>query len=264
MAIFDTFTYNGERDILDIRLNVLYPYVDKFIIVEFDETFSGRKKPKYLLKDWGKDWTKFLDKIDYAYIKKDEYFKYEDLASTSPNVPKNGPAHWKREFCQKESIKDAILGLRDEDLVFIGDVDEIWNPECFKSPLIASCKLKLKVYSYYLNNKSNEEFWGTIVGYYKDFKGKCLNHLRSTDLPRTQQEFGWHFTSCLGYEETKRKLTDSYTNDSYANEWVLSNLEQNINGNCDFLGRNFNYMEDDSNWPDYLKDNKSKYEHLLI
>lgn len=261
--IYDIFTYRGENDILDIRFNVLYPYVDKFIIVEFDETFSGKKKPKYLLKDWNKDWTKFLDKIDYAYITKDEYLKYEDLASNSPNVPKDGPSHWRREFCQKESIKDSLLGLRDEDIVFIGDTDEIWNPEQFKSFTISPCKLKLKVYSYYLNNRSNEEFWGTIVAQYKDIKGKCLNHLRSTDLPRTQLEFGYHFTSMGGYENVKRKLIDSYTNDSYASDWVMLNLEANINGNNDFLGRKFNYILDESEWPIYLQDNKAKYKHLL-
>ena len=262
MPIYDVVSYNGEKEILDIRLNVLYPYVDKFIIVEFDETFSGKKKPKHLLKDWNKDWVKFLDKIDYAYITKSEYSKYEDLADTSPNVPKDGPAHWRQEFMQKESIRDTLLGLRDEDIVFIGDVDEIPDMDKFKGP-ITPCKLKLKVYSYYLNNRSNEEFWGTIVGHYKDIKGRCLNHLRTNDLPRTQQEMGWHFTSQGGYENVKRKLTDSYTSDSYASPQVLNNLEQNINGIHDFLGRNFNYMEDDSKWPNYLKDHKFKYKHLL-
>ena len=260
--IYDVFSYNGERDILDIRLNVLYPHVDKFIIVEFDETFSGKKKPKHLLKDWNKDWVKFLDKIDYAHITKSEYSKYEDLADTSTNVPKNGPKHWEREFCQKEAIKDALQGLKDEDIVFVGDVDELWNPEQFKGS-ITPLKLKLKVYSYYLNNRSDEEFWGTIVAQYKDIKGKCLNHLRTNDLPRTQEEFGWHFTSMGGYENVKKKLTDSYTSDSYASPQVLNSLKENINGIHDFLGRNFNYVEDDSEWPSYLQNNKFKYKHLL-
>lgn len=259
----DVCTYNGERDILDIRLNVLYPYVDKFIIVEFDETFSGKKKPKHLLKDWNKDWVKFLDKIDYAWIPKSEWSKYKDLAKSSPNTQYGkGAEHWVREFCQKESIKDCLTDLKGEDVVFVGDCDELWNPEQFKG-FITPCKLKLRVYSYYLNNRSTEEFWGTIVGYYKDIKGKCLNHLRSTDLSRTQEEFGWHFTSMGGHENVKKKLTDSYTSDSYANDWVLNNLEQNINGNLDFIGRHFNYIQDESGWPSFIKNNKIKYKHLL-
>ena len=124
--IYDVFSYNGERDILDIRLNVLYPYVDKFVIVEFDETFSGKKKPKHLLKDWNKDWIKFIDKIDYAYITKSEYSKYEDLAKSSPNTQYGkGAEHWTREFCMKESLRDCLTDLKEEDIVFIGDCDEL-------------------------------------------------------------------------------------------------------------------------------------------
>ncbi len=131
--IYDVFTYNGEKDILDIRFNTLSPFVDKFVIIEFDKTFSGKKKPRLLLRDWNSDWQQFLDKIDYVQIKEEVYNGYESLADTSPNVPKNGPAHWKREFCQKESIKNAISDLKDEDIVFIGDVDELPDlPRIFK------------------------------------------------------------------------------------------------------------------------------------
>ena len=261
--VYDIITYNGEKEILDIRFNVLYPHVDKFIIIEFDETFSGKKKPKYLLEDWSERWSKFLDKIDYVYIGKNEYGKYEDLAETSPNVPRGGPAHWKQEFCQKESIKDALLGLEDEDLVFIGDCDEIWNPEYLKNPPYP-CKLKLKVYSYFLDNRSTEEFWGPIVAHYKDIKDKCLNHLRSMDTSRTTYDFGWHFTSMGGYEDVKRKLTDSYTEDSYASPQVMENLEKNINSRADFLGRSFTYKKDKSDWPKYLKNNRTKYKELCL
>ena len=34
MKIFDCFLYNNENLVLDIRLNTLFKYVDKFIIVE--------------------------------------------------------------------------------------------------------------------------------------------------------------------------------------------------------------------------------------
>lgn len=258
--IYDCFTYNGEKDILDLRLHVLYPYVGKFIIVEFDETFSGKKKPKYLLKDYDKTWAPFIDKIDYVYITKSEYTKYKELAESSPNVPQGGPAHWLQEFCQKESIKEALTDLNDEDIVFIGDVDEIWSPAILAH--LTPAKLKLKVYSYYLNNHSSEEFWGTIVSQYKDIKGECLNHMR-TFSPKTSQEYGWHFTSMGGAESVTKKLTDSYTEESYASKEIITGLLANINSNKDFLGRPFNYHQDETEWPAYLRDNKAKYKHLL-
>ena len=76
-------------------------------------------------------------------------------------------------------------------------------------------------------------------------------------------EFGWHFTSMNGYEAVKKKLTDSYTSDSYASPQVLNNLEQNINDLHDFLGRHFNYIQDDTQWPDFLRNKKDEYKHLL-
>lgn len=258
--IYDIFTYNSERDILDIRFNVLYPHVDKFVIIEFDETFSGKPKRKLFIEDWNADWVKFIDKIEYAYIVKPDYRKYEILADSSPNVPKNGPNHWKQEFCQKESIKDVLFDLEDDDVVFIGDVDEIWDPNV---DISGPHKLKLKVYSYYLDNRSSEVFYGPIVAQYKDIKDKVLNHLRTNDLPKTEKEAGWHFTSIGGAEKVKQKLTDSYTNDSYATHDVLERLTDNIDNNRDFLWRDFSYWRDESEWPQYLKDNKLRYRHLL-
>lgn len=123
-------------------------------------------------------------------------------------------------------------------------------------------KLRLRVYSYFLNNLSDEKFAGTLVGKWGEIKNECLNHLRS-NTKWTDDYMGWHFTSLGGYENVRKKLTDSYTSDSYANDWVLNNLEQNINGNVDFIGRHFNYIQDDTGWPDFLKDSKAKYKHLL-
>lgn len=253
--VIDVVTFNGEKELFELRYNILKDYVDSFRVIEFDQTFSG--KPKKPLFD------QYFNKVRH-YIHTD-WDKYYQMALESPNCPKDGPEHWRREFCQKESIKDALSDLNDKDIVFIGDVDEIWNPELMKDFVYADTplKLKLKVYSYFLNNRSNEEFWGTLMARYGDVKNECLNHLRSNTDFRTKQDYGWHFTSMGGYERVKEKLTDSYTNDSYANDWVLNNLESNINENSDFLGRQFNYINSEEEWPPYLRDNRGSYSHLL-
>ena len=251
--VIDCVTFNGEKELFELRYEILKDYVDSFRVIEFDQTFSG--KPKKPLFD------QYFNKVRH-YIHTD-WQKYYQMALESPNCPKDGPEHWRREFCQKESIKDAISDLNDKDIVFIGDVDEIWNPELMKDYVYVNdpLKLKLKVYSYFLNNRSNEEFWGTLVSRYGDVKNECLNHLRSNTDFRTKQDYGWHFTSMK--DMVRNKLLDSYTSDSYANKWVMSNLEDNIKNNRDFLGRNFTYIKDEETWPNYLKDNKDKYKHLL-
>lgn len=258
MSVIDTFHYNGERDVLRIHLNVLDRYVDRFIIVECKHTFSGNKKPLYFFRDqrYFKPW---WHKIEYYVVDEDYTDEEIDLANSSPNT--FGAEHWKREFLQKESMKKALIAakLRDTDVVFVGDVDEIWEPVSLFLP----AKLGLRVYTYYLDNRSSEEFWGTYVAPWGYMKNKVLNHERSRKDIRTDHVYGWHFTSMGGADEVRRKLADSYTEDSYNKPHVRDNMEIYLRDKLDILGRPFTYTQDTSEWPQYLKDNKDKYKHLL-
>lgn len=252
--VLDVITFNEEHDLLDIRLHILKEYVNNFIIVEFDKTFSGNPKSKTF------DITKypeFQDKISYFYHTESDYMKYMPLAIRSPQT--RGADHWKREFCQKESIKDTLQGCDDEDTLFIGDCDEIWDPD-YLFNVDSVLKLKLRVYTYYLNNRSSEDFYGTIVGKYKNIKDKCLNHLR-TQSYKTEDYYGWHFTSLK--DNLRQKLLDSYTKETYANDTVMNRLDDSMASIKDFLGRDFTYKIDESDWPPWLSQNKEHYKHLL-
>lgn len=255
--VIDLVTYNGEAELFDLRYNILKDYVDEFIVCEFPTTFSGKEKPFYAT-------TEMADKYPKATFKHmiNDIFPEEDvrMAETSPNT--RGAAHWKHEFLQKESIKYAIQHLEDDDIVFIGDVDEIWEPELAKTPPSWPVKLKLRVYTYWLNNRSTEPFWGTLVARYKDVKGTCLNHLR-TNTHKTDGHGGWHFTSMGGPERLRAKLTDSYTHESYATPEVLNNVVKSVEENRDFLGRDFTYRLDESEWPEFLRGNRERYKHLI-
>ena len=257
MKIYDICTFNGEKELFDIRYNILKDHVDEFRVIEFGQTFSGKNKGTLHPLEG--------DKIKYEVVGSEIWSKYEEQARSSPNTEYGkGAQHWVREFCQKESIKDCLSDLNDDDVVFIGDVDEIWDPILSLYEPKQSHKLGLRVYSYYLDNRSSEQFYGTLWTKYGLIKDKCLNHVRS--LPNYHKyvpRAGWHFTSIGGYEKVKQKLTDSYTEDSYANPAVLANLDSNINNLHDFLGRDFTYSRDTSEWPKYLHDNKERYKHLL-
>jgi len=243
---------------LDLHLNVLNNLVDKFIILEAKTTFSGNKKPLYFSLH-EKFFTKFWPKIEFHVI--DEKYSPDEvfLAETSPNT--KGAKHWKREFLQKESIQKALIKnkVQDDDTVFIGDVDEIWEPVDPVFPM----KLKLMVYAYYLNNRSNEEFWGTFAAKYRDIKGKCLNHLRTDPQYRTKDYYGWHFTSMGGLKEVRRKLNDSYTPESYNTYEVQAKLPERLREGKDYLGRPFEFHLDEQDWPVYLTRNKKRYANLL-
>lgn len=44
MAIYDCFQFFNEEEILDIRLNILSPFVDYFVIVESSYDHQGNKR----------------------------------------------------------------------------------------------------------------------------------------------------------------------------------------------------------------------------
>jgi beta-1,4-mannosyl-glycoprotein beta-1,4-N-acetylglucosaminyltransferase len=276
--IYDVFTFLNELDLLEIRLEMLNNHVDKFVIIECVETFSGRPKPLYYEEN-KKRFEKFHHKIIH-HITYDPPKSFEDLklriidpniddltkqiceqALTSTNVPP-GELHWLKEFYQKEVLRRALLNLEDEDLCFVGDLDEIWNPELIyniKDDKIY--KLKQLVYSLYLDNRSNEPWAGTLLTKYKNIKNGCLNHLRTAS--KTQYEYiengGWHFTFMGGKNQIKLKL-ESYGHQEYNNEWTKSQIENNLVLNKDVLGRNqFIFRVDDSELPKYIKENKEKY-----
>ena len=47
--IYDVVCYNGEKELFEIRYNILKDFVDEFIVVEFDKTFSGQLKPWHFI-----------------------------------------------------------------------------------------------------------------------------------------------------------------------------------------------------------------------
>ena len=67
MKIYDCFMFFDEELILDLRLNILDKYVDKFIITEATYMHSG--KPKKLNFDINM-FSKFKEKIIYNIVDK--------------------------------------------------------------------------------------------------------------------------------------------------------------------------------------------------
>lgn len=276
--VYDIFTFFNELDLLELRLEMLNDHVDKFVIIECIETFSGNPKPLYYEENKAR-FSKFHSKIIH-HVTYDPPKSFDDLRQrildpnsdelmkqiciqslTTSNVPP-GELHWLKEFYQKENIRRALIGLEDDDLCFVTDLDEIWNPEIeYKIEDYKVYKLRQLAYSLYLNNRSNEPWAGTLLTKYKNIKNACLNHLRNPS--KTQYEYidngGWHFTFMGGSEQIKLKL-ESYGHQEYNNESVKSKVEENLQSNKDVLGRNnFNFWIDESDLPAYILNNKQKY-----
>ncbi|MHB8652001.1 MAG: alpha-1,2-fucosyltransferase [Minisyncoccota bacterium] len=282
IKIYDVFTFFNELELLEIRLNILDPHVDYFVIVEAPETFSGLPKPLYFAKNKQlfKKWEHKIIHYVIGTIPKDE----DDLrgrlhhnptldplereiiinALTSDNVAK-GAIHWLKEFYQKESLKKALVGLSDDDICYVSDVDEIWDPKIIidysKDDIF---KLRQRVYAYYLNNRSNEPWAGVLVTKYKNIKDACLGHLRTArKTPYTYiEDGGWHFTNMGGADRIRRKI-ESYGHQEFNNAKVKENIEKKMTQNKDFIGRKFKFWLDEKDLPEYLLQNRDTYKNLF-
>jgi beta-1,4-mannosyl-glycoprotein beta-1,4-N-acetylglucosaminyltransferase len=242
--VIDAFMFFNELDLLEIRLNILDPVVDTFVIVEATETFSGQQKPLYYQVNKNR-FKKWEHKIVH-YVVKDYPLDTEmfTLAFNSPNTG-NKEHFWLREFYQKESMKYALRALKDEDIVFISDLDEIWNPELVYNPVDTEVlKPKQLPYMYYLNQRTDEDWlgWsGTICARYKTIKDGVINHLRTDEMTKytVVENGGWHFNA-LGGRETKQA---AFSHPVYEND-------------LEWKRREVNMRIDESDLPTYLKENK--------
>ena len=128
MKIIDCFMYYDEDNLLDLRLNILNKYVDKFIIVESKFSHSGNLKNKNFDIENFKD---FKNKIDYYFIENEplnikKIDKNDTLEVKSNKRIFNGLL---RDNFQRENLNQGIKKLNDEDFIMISDLDEIPNLE---------------------------------------------------------------------------------------------------------------------------------------
>lgn len=247
--VVDAFYFLNELDTLEIRLNILDDVVDKFILVEARETFSGVPKPLYYLENKGR-FAKWNHKIQHYIAEPEEFI---EMAKASPNIG-NGEHYWVREFAQKESLQNALKGSDDDDIVFISDVDEIWNPQLASFNVQHGFYYKpvQLPYMYYLNQRTDEDWlgWtGTVIARYADIKNGCINHIRTDSMtPYTiMSGGGWHFNS-LGGKEKKR---EAFKHPIYENE-------------NEWKRREVNMRIDESDLPDYILENKEKWKQYLL
>lgn len=260
--IVDCVSFNGEFDVLELRFHILNERVDQFIVCEGDETTAGVPKVRYF-ESQKERFAPWMHKIKYHIMSPYTDPPLSHLADLSPGVPKD-QHWWRREFIQKESMRYALTHLRDNDRVFIGDADEIWDPAL--SYPDGRWELEQTVYTYSLDNQSSEYWTGTSLMSYRDIKNNQLDNLRAYDKMRQymwapKMKSGWHFTNIGGAEFVKRKIR-SYAHQEFNHPQILSQVDMAIAANRDYLGRDFILGVDESSWPKYLKENRAKWAHL--
>ncbi|MDE6220450.1 MAG: glycosyltransferase, partial [Lachnospiraceae bacterium] len=156
--VYDCFQFFNELDILKIRLNVLDPVVDRFVISEATETFSGLKKPLYYEEN-KEMFVEFQDKIIHVVV---------------DDTPRG--ADWgthERDTFQKNAVTRGLKDCTDDDIVIFSDLDEIPNPDKIREILQNFQEDKIyhfaqRLFYCYLNM---EEVSGSLLSYAGEFEG---------------------------------------------------------------------------------------------
>lgn len=287
--VYDAFLFFNELDLLEIRLNVLDPYVDHFIISECDHTFSGNSKPFYYEENKER-FKKFhgkiihvkhynTDRVDFPLSFDDprKQSLYEEIQNHFHNHDHKGAwsqAHWCRDFQHREFTKFGMLDIDDDDILIFSDLDEIPNPELLVN-VEEWCKpdkvysLRQKMFHYYLNlNCPNEnDWWGPKVLRYGNTIGKSIGEIRHMKQnSESIENGGWHFTSVGDVDFIKTKI-ESWGHQEFNNDSIKNNIEQRVREGKDVFFRDdtsYVRVEIDSSFPDYLTQNLQLYSNLVL
>jgi beta-1,4-mannosyl-glycoprotein beta-1,4-N-acetylglucosaminyltransferase len=214
-----------EEMLLDLRLNILDKFVDKFVIVESSYTHSGKEKK--LIFDINK-YSKFKKKINYIVLKDppkgiEEINNNDSKGEISRKEILNA---LKRENLQRDTIFNGLNDADKNDWIIISDLDEIpdlsnVNFNNIKNKIIF---FKQKVFYYKLNLELKNLRWiGTKACRKKHLKSpQWLRNLKDKIYPKWRVDIlfsekkysdiffiengGWHFSFVKKPEDIEKKL----------------------------------------------------------
>ena len=276
--VYDCFQFFNELDMLKIRLNIMSPVVDKFVISEATETFSGLKKPLYYEEN-KEMFKEFEDKIIHLVVD-----------DTPPGFTHD------RDTFQKNAVTRGLKDCTDEDIIIFSDLDEIPNPEKVKE--ILSDFQEDKIYHFaqrlfycYLNM---EEVSGNLLSYAGEFDGvdrkkwigsKMISYKLMKELglqcgelrfPERKEigirveDGGWHFGYMGGHGEkdVKKRVTEkviSAAHTEYNSKHVLGQVENQIKDGKDIFGRDAKFVkaEIDESYPVYIREHQDELDYLI-
>ena len=295
MKIFDCFMYFDEDTVLDVRLNYLNKYVDKFVIIEAEYNHKGEKrKPKFDIKNF----YKFKDKIIYLLVDQEAPFieKVNDLDSEEKKTGKHIMNALKRENFQRNKIDSGLTEATDKDWIIISDLDEIPNLKDnnlknIKSPIVFFKQLMM----YYKFNLTLENYpWiGSKACKKKDLKSpQWLRNIKDRAYSwwrfdtffsnskyikiKIIENGGWHFSYLKSPDDIEKKLKSYLHHTEYElnpvgiknikemieNKKTIYNLKVDSRSNKFDNGNRLKKI-DLNLLPNYILQNKSKFKEWI-
>lgn len=284
--IICAFQFYNELDILKIKLEELNDVVDFFIISESNKTHSN--KPKQLYFENNKDlFKKFKSKIIHQVILDtpdnyinlahdtldDRYNHVVDVVNAHTHYPKDISSYGRDSF-EKESLYRAMSFARLDDIVILGDCDEIPKASVLKEIInnfddkeIYHCQHNM--YYYFLNLRKNEDWFGAMAMTYQTFKNNSFCEMRQNKQGVFVDNAGWHFTYMGGREAVRNKI-ESFGEQSLNLDWVKNGLENSINNAIergrDLYNRPCKFWVEDISYethPKYLVEHQDQFSEYI-
>lgn len=199
--VFDLFPYNGELELLKIKLHEMAAWVERFVIVESEVTFTGR--PKRLTFDTARaEIGPFLPKITYVVIRQ---------------FPDHVASPWAREFHQRDQAIKALQGLcAPDDILLLTDADEVICQSAVERFCGEAAPVAMLFYRFFLNHMAPAQHGNASIWRARHLERWGSSYARTvlTGLLWNSRiaDAGWHFTSVGGAAAIARKLS------SYAHE----------------------------------------------
>ena len=287
--------YFDEEIVLDIRLNMLNPVVDYFVIVESKFTHKGDKRN---LKFDINKFTEFKDKIIYLIFDEEpgdiESLLDKDIEDEKTRKLILNAA--RRENSQRNFIMKGLEYANNDDLILISDVDEIPNLEEINFENIKNQIILFKqdMFYYKLNLKLPDLIWsGTKACKKKYLKSpQWLRNIKDKKYPfyrfdtffsekkYINIEFvnngGWHFSNIKTPSEIEHKLKSYLHHREFDINPIsikdIENIIKNKQAIYDLkVDKNVNKIGNGSKLedyplvklPQYLKNNIEKYKNWL-
>lgn len=212
MKIFDAFLYNGDP-IVKLRLKLLHPYVDRFIITESRFTCSGQEKPFFWFDKNRDTFAPYMDKIHFIRI------------DTVPDMPQNWMERsygtwmkraedWWRENYQRDIVATFLDSIQEPFLLVCTDADEIINPMLLHYPQTLYDHAKdhpvfLEMMFFYYNFqwiKKTPWYHGFVVTE-NTYRKDTLSNIRCY-YPKTYvaKNAGWHCSYFFSLQGLVRKI----------------------------------------------------------
>lgn len=186
----DCFLYNGEIEVLTLRLAVLGAVVDRFVLVESTKTFSGHEKP-----------------LHFAAVKA-HFAAWSDrlLHIVLDREPVGLGGYMAREGWQRQQLGRGLADAPDDAQVLIGDVDELPDPALLPRAT-AMCAFRQSLYYYDALTLCTSRRWlGTVVTSAHEARQRGCEQVRRlrADIPII--DGGWHFSHTGGVQAISDKL----------------------------------------------------------